>query len=150
MSRKKLTSLEYQGYYFTEALLVNLKTNNLINSLYYVCNHIDCKLSKEIFKALKGLENGMNFKESFTNLKNKFQSKYIINLINLLIKNKQKEKTLYKELSEFCTKYSKDVILNEKNKSNDLPLKIAIFSMLFIVPIIILIISLPIIIEKFF
>ena len=48
MSRKKLTSLEYQGYYFTEALLVNLQTNNLINSLYYVCNHIDCKLSKEI------------------------------------------------------------------------------------------------------
>ncbi len=145
----KKNNLEYQSYFFIISVYINLKTSSILDSLNYASSHIKCDLSNYFKISLKEINNGLSFNESFENLKAKFDLPYLIRFIDILILYTNNKKTLLIKLKELCKDLEKENVLKENSRIKKLPINVIIFSFLFIIPIIILLIITPLIIEKF-
>ncbi len=140
--------LEHQALYFFEILTLTLESGrNLENALKVTCENVDSEISKEFKEALEEMNYGKSLIEALSDLKNRISSDIINNIIlNIIQTNRFGNSildTLYNEVDFLRDKE----VLTTKEQINKIPNKVSIISVLFIVPLILVLILGPYLIE---
>ena len=140
--------LEHQALYFFEILTLTLESGrNLENALIVTCDNVDSEVSDLFKKALDDMKFGKSLIEALSDLKKTISSDIISNIIlNIIQTNRFGNSildTLYNEVDFLRQKE----LMRAKEQINKIPNKVSIISVLFIVPLILVLILGPYLIE---
>lgn len=146
--KKRGKKLEDEAIFFFEILILTLESNkNLKGSLELTTHNIDSELSKEFKKTLTETKMGKSFTESLISMKERIPSdsinSIILNLTESSIFGNNITETLNNQLDYLRDKK----LLSIKAEINKLPTKISVLSVLFFIPIMLLIILSPVLLE---
>lgn len=145
---KRVKKLDKEALTFFEILTLTLESGkNLENSLEITCYNIDSELSKEFQKSLLEMKFGRSLMESLENLKKRIPSESI----NNIILNIQETNVFGNNIVDVMNNqidYLRDKQLMEiKSEINKIPNRVSIISVIFIIPLILLIVLGPFIIN---
>jgi len=146
--KKREKKLDNEAYYYFEVLTLALESGrNLENAIKMACKYIDSEISDEFKETLKQVNFGKSLTESLSLMSSRIPSLTINNIIlnmeqSNLFGNSIIE-TMYNQLDFLKDKQVMDI----KAQINKIPNKISIFSVLFFIPLILLIILGPVLIE---
>ena len=147
---KRKNKLENDAMYFFEILALSLESgNNLYKAINITSENIDSELSLEFRKMISDMKYGKSFDEAIIDLKERIPSDTIHNILlnikeaNLFGNNIMG--TLYNQLD-----YLREAkILKTKAYISKIPLKISVISVVFFIPLLLLIILGPVLINYF-
>lgn len=146
--KKREAKLNNEAYYYFEVLTLALESGrNLENAIKMACKYIDSEISDEFKETLKQVNFGKSLTESLSLMSYRIPSLTINNIIlnmeqSNLFGNSIIE-TMYNQLDFLKDKQVMDI----KAQINKIPNKISIFSVVFFIPLILLIILGPVLIE---
>lgn len=146
--KKRERKLDNEAYYYFEVLTLALESGrNLENAIKMACKYIDSEISDEFKETLKQVNFGKSLTESLALMSARIPSLTVNNIIlnmeqSNLFGNSIIE-TMYNQLDFLKDKQVMDI----KAQINKIPNKISIFSVLFFIPLILLIILGPVLIE---
>lgn len=148
--KKRIKKLDKEALYFFEVLTLTLESGrNLEKALEISCFNLNSELSNEFKKVLFEVKFGKTLNEALENLKNRMPSETINNIIlNITQTNifgNSIIDTMYNQIEFLRDKQ----ILEIKSEINKIPNKISIISVLFIVPLILLLVLAPFVISYF-
>ena len=148
--RQRSRKLDKEGLYFFEILALSIESgNNLINAIEVTSNSIDSDLALEFREAIREVKYGKSLEEALDSLKHRIPSDTINNIIlNIKESNLFGNSiidTLYNQIDYIREK----IMLETRASISKLPLKISIISVIFFVPLLLLIILGPVIIRYF-
>lgn len=140
--------LEHEALYFFEILTLTLESSrNLHEALVITCDNVDSEISLLFKDALGEMKYGKSLIEALTDLKKRISSDTINNIILNIIGTSRFGNsildTLYNEVDFLRQKQ----LLSVKEQINKIPNKVSIVSVLFIVPLIIVLLLGPYLIE---
>ncbi len=146
--KKRSKKLEDEAIFFFEILSLTLESNkHLKGALELTTHNIDNELSTEFKKTLAEVKVGKSFTESLVSMKERIPSdsinSIILNLTESSIFGNSITETLNNQLEYLRDKK----LLSIKAEINKLPTKISIISVLFFIPIMILIILSPVLLD---
>lgn len=147
---KRSQELDREAMYFFEILALSLQSgNNLIKALQITSESIDSSLAYEFREVLRQVRLGKSLDESLDILKTRIPSDTVSNIIlnikesNLFGNNIID--TLYNQIDYIREK----IILENRAYISKLPLKMSIISVIFFIPLLLLLILGPVIINYF-
>lgn len=146
--KKRERKLDNEAYYYFEVLTLALESGrNLENAIKMACKYIDSEISSEFRETIKQVNFGKSLTESLSVMSTRIPSLTINNIIlnmeqSNLFGNSIIE-TMYNQLDFLKDKRIMDI----KAQINKIPNKISIFSVLFFIPLILLIILGPVLID---
>ena len=146
--KKRERKLDNEAYYYFEVLTLALESGrNLENAIKMACKYIDSEISSEFKETIKQVNFGKSLTESLSVMSERIPSLTINNIIlnmeqSNLFGNSIIE-TMYNQLDFLKDKQIMDI----KSQINKIPNKISIFSVLFFIPLILLIILGPVLID---
>ncbi len=146
--KKREKKLDNEAYYYFEVLTLALESGrNLENAIKMACKYIDSEISEEFKETLKQVNFGKSLTEALSLMSTRIPSLTINNIIlnmeqSNLFGNSIIE-TMYNQLDFLKDKQVMDI----KAQINKIPNKISIFSVLFFIPLILLIILGPVLID---
>ena len=146
--KKRETKLNNEAYYYFEVLTLALESGrNLENAIKMACKYIDSEISDEFKETLKQVNFGKSLTEALSLMSYRIPSLTINNIIlnmeqSNLFGNSIIE-TMYNQLDFLKDKQVMDI----KAQINKIPNKISIVSVIFFIPLILLIILGPVLIE---
>ena len=146
--KKRERKLDNEAYYYFEVLTLALESGrNLENAIKMACKYIDSEISSEFKETIKQVNFGKSLTESLSVMSMRIPSLTINNIIlnmeqSNLFGNSIIE-TMYNQLDFLKDKQIMDI----KAQINKIPNKISIFSVLFFIPLILLIILGPLLID---
>ena len=149
--KKRERKLDNEAYYYFEVLTLALESGrNLENAIKMACKYIDSEISSEFKETIKQVNFGKSLTESLSVMSTRIPSLTINNIIlnmeqSNLFGNSIIE-TMYNQLDFLKDKQIMDI----KSQINKIPNKISIFSVLFFIPLILLIILGPVLIDFLF
>ena len=148
--KKREKKLEEEAIFFFEVLSLTLESGrNLTLSLQITSKNIDSELSKEFRKSLQEMSLGKTFAEAITDMKQRIPSDTInnalLNIVQSSIFGNDIEESLNNQLDFLRDKR----ILDIKSQIGKLPTKISVISVIFFIPIILLVILAPVVIDFF-
>lgn len=140
--------LEREALQFFEILTLTLESGrNLESSLEVTCFNVDSEISNEFKKSLFEIKFGKTLIESLSDMKKRIPSEAInnilLNITQTSVFGSGILETMYHQIDFLRDKK----ILETKEKINKIPNKVSIISVLFIVPLILLLIIGPFIIN---
>lgn len=146
--RKREKKLDNEAYYYFEVLTLALESGrNLENAIKMACKYIDSEISDEFKETLKQVNFGKSLTESLSLMSGRIPS---LTVNNIILNMEQSNlfgnsiiDTMYNQLDFLKDKQIMDI----KAQINKIPNKISIFSVLFFIPLILLIILGPVLIE---
>ena len=145
---KRIKKLDSDALSFFEVLTLSLESGkNLENSLELTCYNIDNDLSSEFKKCLFELRFGKSLLESLEALKKRIPSETINNIILNITQTGVFGSSIIDTMNTQVEYLREKQILDIKAQINKIPNKVSIVSVLFIVPLILLIILGPFIIS---
>ena len=146
--KKRIRDLDHQALYFFEILTLTLESGrNLENSLEITVFNVDSELSNEFKKALFEVKFGKSLIEALEDLKRRIPSE-TINNINLNITQTNIFGNSILETMNNQIEFLRDKqVLEIKEQINKIPNKVSIVSVIFVVPLIILLILGPFLID---
>ncbi len=146
--KKRCDRLDVEAMYFFEIMTLALESgNNLKQAIHISCDNIDNELSREFKKALDEMEFGKSFNEALDSLKRRIPSDTINNIIlnitqaNILGSNITSD--MYRQIDYIRDKE----IQKAKGIISKIPLRVSVISVIFYIPLIMLLILSPMIIE---
>lgn len=145
---QRAESLDNDALYFFEVLTLSLETGrNLKSALELTSNSIESELSYEFRRVLNEVKYGKSFNEALEALKLRIPSETINNIIlNISQSNvfgNSIIETMYNQID-----YIRDrQILRAKEKISKIPLKVSVISVIFFIPLIMLLLLSPILID---
>ena len=148
--KKRERKLDNEAYYYFEVLTLALESGrNLENAIKMACKYIDSEISSEFKETIKQVNFGKSLTESLSVMSMRIPSLTINNIIlnmeqSNLFGNSIIE-TMYNQLDFLKDKQIMDI----KAQINKIPNKISIFSVLFFIPLILLIRVGPVLIDFF-
>lgn len=142
------TKLDEEAMYFFEVLTLSLETGRSLKAaLEITANNIDSELSNEFKVALDEVKYGKSLNEALDNLKLRIPSDTINNIVlNISQSNifgNSIIETMYNQIDYIRDKQ----IMETKARINKVPLKVSVISVIFFIPLIMLLILSPMIIE---
>ena len=146
--KKRCAKLEHEALFFFEVLTLSLETGrNLKGSLELTVRNIDSELSKEFGTALDATNYGKTLNEALVDMKKRIPSdtinNVIMNITHSHVFGSEIIDTLYNQLD-----YLRDKRMYEaKSRIAKMPIKISIVSVLFFVPIIMLLLLGPVVLN---
>ena len=146
--KKRERKLDNEAYYYFEVLTLALESGrNLENAIKMACKYIDSEISSEFKETIIQVNCGQSLTESLSVMSTRIPSLTINNIIlnmeqSNLFGNSIIE-TMYNQLDFLKDKQIMDI----KAQINKIPNKISIFSVLFFIPLILLIILGPVLID---
>lgn len=146
--KKREKKLDNEAYYYFEVLTLALESGrNLENAIKMACKYINSEISDEFKETIKQVNFGKSLTESLSLMSKRIPSLTINNIIlnmeqSNLFGNSIIE-TMYNQLDFLKDKQVMDI----KEQINKIPNKISIFSVLFFIPLILLIILGPVLVE---
>lgn len=146
--KKREKKLENDAMYFFEILTLSLESGrNLNTALKITTDNIDSELSDEFKMVLHEIELGKSMNEALDSLKNRIPSdtinNIILNISQANIFGNNIVETLYNQVDFIREKK----LMNIKEEMNKIPIKVSVLSVLFFIPIILLLILGPVLLE---
>ena len=146
--KKRTKKLDKEALSFFEILTLTLESGrNLENALEITCFNIDSELSNEFKKTLFEMKFGKSLVEALEDMKKRIPSEsinnIILNITQTSIFGNSILDTMYNQIEFLRDKQ----ILEIKEQINKIPNKISIISVIFVLPIILLLILGPILIN---
>lgn len=146
--KKREKKLDNEAYYYFEVLTLALESGrNLENAIKMACKYIDSEISDEFKETLKQVNFGKSLTEALSLMSIRIPS---LTVNNIILNMEQSNlfgnsiiDTMYNQLDFLKDKQVMDI----KAQINKIPNKISIFSVLFFIPLILLIILGPVLIE---
>lgn len=146
--KKREEKLNNEAYYYFEVLTLALESGrNLENAIKMACKYIDSEISAEFKETLKQVNFGKSLTEALTLMSYRIPS---LTINNIILNMEQSNlfgnsiiDTMYNQLDFLKDKQVMDI----KEQINKIPNKISIFSVIFFIPLILLIILGPVLVE---
>lgn len=141
---------EKEASLFFEVLLISLKSgNNLLKAFLLSIKNVDNSFSKQMEKVLSETKYGRSFHEALLDYKDKIYSNsiksIIISLTETYISGKGMIDNLEKEIDLLNEKRINEI----KTYINKLPIKISVISVFILIPLMLLLVLSPVILEYF-
>lgn len=143
--RKKLDN---DAMYFFEVLTLSLESGrNLKTTLFITSNNIDSELSSEFKKTLEEVHFGKSLEDALDDLRRRIPSDTINNIILNIKESNIFGNSIIETLHNQVDYITDKKILETKAEISKIPLKISIVSVVFFIPLLLLLILSPIIID---
>ena len=146
--KKRTRKLEKEAIFFFEVLSLALESGrNLTSALTMTTKNINSELSMEFSSSLDELKRGRSFAEALSHLKERIPSDHINNIIFNLVEASTFGNNIEVSLNNQLDFLHDKELLEIKSEIGKLPTKISIISVIFFIPIILLVILSPVIIN---
>lgn len=140
--------LEHEAIFFFEVLELTLESGRTLSSaLEITTKNIDSELSNEFNKTLNEVKMGKSLVESLKSMKYRIPSESINNAILNITESSIFGSNINESLNNQLEYLRNKKIMEIKTKINKLPIKISVISVVFFIPILLLMILSPVIIE---
>ena len=141
---KKNLRLEHESLYFFEILTLTLESGrNLKEALEVTCHNVNSEISDEFQKSLDEIKFGKTINDSLISMKERISSDTINNIILNIIQTSQFGNSIIDTLYNQVDFLREKQILEIKKQINKIPNKVSIISVVFIVPLIMVLILGP-------
>ncbi|MBQ6841198.1 MAG: type II secretion system F family protein [Bacilli bacterium] len=148
--KKRINNLEHDAIFFFEVLALTLQSErNLKLCLQITSDAIDSDISTEFKVALKQIRLGKSLTEALEDLKTRIPSKNVNNVILSLIESNVYGNSIVDSLNNQIEYLTDKRILEIKGRINKMPTKISVVSVLLFIPLIMLLILGPVLINYF-
>lgn len=142
--KKREQKLDREALYFFEVLTLTLESGkNLQNSLQLTCDNIDSELSSEFKKSLKEVEVGKTLVEALSDMQKRIPSENINNIILNIMQTNYFGNSIITTMNSQVDYLRDKQMLDIKGQINKIPNKISVVSVLLVVPLILLLILGP-------
>ena len=149
--KKRAKILESDSIFFFEVLSLTIQSErNLKLCIETTCNAIDSSISDEFKKCLKEVKLGKTLTEGLVDLMQRIPSKSVCNVILNIIEANEFGNSIEGALINQVNYLTDKRILDIKSNINKMPMKISIVSVLLFLPLMLILIIGPIIINYFF
>ena len=146
--KKRCDKLDIEAMYFFEIVALALESgNNLKNALEISCNNVDNDLSKEFKKVLSEVEFGKGLNESLVSLKKRIPSDTINNIILMITQSNTFGNNITKDMYDQIDYIRDKEIQKAKARISKIPLRVSVISVLFYIPLILLLVLSPVLLE---
>ena len=146
--KKRTKKLDNDALLFFSILTLTLESGkNLMNSLEITCYNVDNELSKEFKRSLLEVKYGKSLMESLKDMKYRIPSVTINNIILNITQTSVFGNSIISVMNNQIDYLRDKQILDIKESINKIPNKVSIVSVIFIVPLILLIVLGPFIIS---
>ena len=143
--RQREIELEQESIHFFEVLTLSLETGrNLESALTITTSNIDSEISNEFKEALRGIKYGKSLTECLQNMQKYIPSEAINNIIISLTHANIYGNSIIDTLNTQIDYIREKRVLETKAEISKVPIKISVVSVLFFVPLILLIILAPV------
>ena len=149
--KKRIKILEHDAIFFFEVLSLTLQSDrNLKQCLVITTESIDSDLSNEFKYVLNEVKLGKSLTESLNDCKNRIPSKSVRDVLLNIIESNTYGNNIVDSLNNQIDYLMDRRILDIKGQINKIPTKISIISVLFFIPLVLLLILGPVIISYIF
>ena len=146
--KKRRLKLEYEAMYYFEILTLSIESgNNLYNAITITSNNVNGELSNEFRKMIKDIEYGKSFFEALNSMKEKIPSDIINNILLNIREANMFGNNIIGTLNNQLDYLRESKILETKAYISKIPLKISVISVLFFIPLLLLLILGPVLIN---
>ena len=146
--KKRAKKLEKEALFFFEILLLTLEAGrNLGHALNLTTANVDSELSLEFKKTLSEVKLGKSLNEALNDMKKRIPSEAINNAILNMVESNIFGNSIVVSLSNQIDFLNNKQMLDVKAEINKLPTKVSIVSVVFFVPIMLLIILAPVLVR---
>lgn len=147
---KRVLKLEKEAMFFFEILSLSLESGkNLIQALTVATTNVDSELSLEFKRALQEIEYGKSFHDAFQSLKNRIPSDIIQNIILNIIDSYTTGGNIVSTLNKQVKFVRNKRVMDIKARINQIPIKISVISVFLFIPLVLLMLLAPVILEYF-
>ena len=141
---KKSLRLEHEALYFFEILTLTLESGrNLEEALRVTCHNVSSEISDEFQNTLNETKYGKSLNEALEDMKKRMPSDTIDNIILNIIQTTEFGNSILDTLYNQVDFLREKQILEIKKQINKIPNKVIIISVIFIVPLIMVLILGP-------
>ena len=145
---KRIRKLDREALTFFEILTLTLESGkNLENAIEITCYNVDSELSDEFKKSLIEMKFGRSLMEVLEDLKKRMPSETINNIILNITQTSVFGNSIVETMNNQIDYLREKQIMEVKGQINKIPNKVSIISVIFIIPLILLIILGPFIIS---
>ncbi len=146
--RKRAKKLEKEALFFFEVLLLSLESGrNLGHALKLTSDNIDSEISLEFKQTLSEVKLGKSLNEALNDMKKRIPSETINNAILNMVESNIFGSSILTSMNNQIDYLREKQMLDIKAEINKLPTKVSILSVIFFVPIMLLIILAPVLID---
>lgn len=145
---RKKKKLEKESLFFFEILTLSIEAgNNLHNALELTSNSIDSSISLEFRRTMSEVKKGKSLEESLEEMKKRIPSTTINNIILNLRESISFGNDIIETLNNQIDYIREKKLLETKAIINKMPLKISVVSVIFFIPLLLLLILGPVLIN---
>ena len=146
--KKRVSKLDYEALEFFEILTLTLESGrNLEEAIRVTSDNVDSEISEEFKKAMFEMKFGKSLIEALENMKKRIPSETINNIILNIIQTNQFGNSILSTMYNQIDFLREKQILEIKGQINKIPNKVSIISVIFIVPLIMMLILGPYLID---
>lgn len=146
--KSRIRDLDHQALYFFEILTLTLESGkNLENSLEITVFNVDSELSREFKKALFEMKFGKTLIEALEDMKKRIPSETVNNILLNITQTNVFGNSILETMNNQISFLRDKQILEIKGEINKIPNKISILSVIFVVPLILLLVLGPFVIN---
>lgn len=148
--KKRKAKLESEAMYFFEILVLSLESgNNLYNAIKVTSDNIDSELSKEFKKMMLDIDYSKSFDEAINDMKERIPSDTINNILLNIRESNMFGNSIIGTLNNQLDYLRETKILETKAYISKIPVKISVISVVFFIPLLLLLILGPVLINYF-
>ena len=148
--KKRCDKLDIEAMYYFEIMALALESGkNLKQALEISCDNVESELSKEFRKTLDEVEYGKSLNEALGSLKKRIPSDTINNIILSITQSNMFGNDITKEMYHQIDYIRDREIQKAKGGISKIPLRVSVISVLFYIPLIMLLILSPVLISFF-
>lgn len=148
--QKRARNLERDAIYFFEVLTLTLESGkSLVQGLKLTVANIDNELSKEFASTLREVDYGKSFHEALTDFRMRMPSDIIQNVILNIAEAYNSGGNITNTLRKQVSYIQNKRVMEIKSVINKIPIKISVVSVFLFIPLILLMILAPVILEYF-
>lgn len=146
--KRRARKLEKESLFFFEILLLTLESGrSLGHALNLTTQNIDSEISREFKETLLQVKLGKSLNEALNDMKMRIPSDTINNAILNMVESNMFGSDIVVSMTNQIDYLRQKQLLDVKAEINKLPTKVSILSVLFFVPIMLLIILAPVLID---
>ena len=146
--KKRSEKLNYEAIFFFQVLALTLESGkNLEGGISLTCKNIDSEISDEFKKTLNEIKLGKSLTESLDSMKLRIPSEEINTVLLNITQSTIFGNNIIESLNNQIEYLRDKKILNIKAKINKMPMKISVISVIFMIPIVLLLVLGPVIVN---
>lgn len=148
--KKRAEKLNYEAIFFFQVLVLTLESGkNLEGGISLTCKTINSEISDEFKKTLNEVKLGNSLTESLDSMKKRIPSEEINTVLLNITQSTIFGNNIIESLNNQIEYLRDKKLLSIKAKINKMPMKISVVSVVFIIPIVLLLVLGPVIVNFF-